>query len=417
MLQPNQIGIFETSLGGHRGNYVRILIEALNEIGVQPNLLLPESEIERPEYHEFLANMEDRLRLVPTSSIQATDAKSVGKGRYLALTQSVKVLGLRHVYIPYADGLIQWLGYQRILRRVAPELRSCAIEGLLLRGGFAYPSNSLLGSVKKRISLHLILKAALQPLHRLDPRAYRYLRDRYGSRCGIIQQMPELLEIWGTTSKEVALKTLFPDFGERGLASLPLIACPGLVDDRKGVDLLLESFAQGRIYESARLVLAGVHSDTIRLLLKTRYASLVESGSILTVDRFLTEEEFRSLFWMSQLICLPYPNHVGVSSIYLRAAALGKQILTSDRGWFEWAVPHYGIGTSVNVMDTSRFADAIHDELKASHRDRLNAIERGALVLADNSEVSVKASWMHSVRSRLHGRPLAAHRDQESIQQ
>jgi glycosyltransferase involved in cell wall biosynthesis len=212
--------------------------------------------------------------------------------------------------------------------------------------------------------------------------------------------MPELLEPWEPVAKDVALRALLPDLDDNLPSSTPILTCPGLVDERKGIDRLLDSFAEGRVCESARLVLAGAHSDGIRSLLKGKFASLVQAKRIVSLDRFLSDDEFRNLFWLSDLICLPYPNHIGVSSIYLRAASIGKPILTSQSGWFAWAVPHYGIGTMVDIADRRLFSAAIRERLSQGPSTSATSIETSHQIARENSPGMVKSSWMAGILGR-----------------
>ena len=73
-----------------------------------------------------------------------------------------------HVLIPSADGLVDVLAAQAIVgvRAVPPGLE---VEGLLLRGSFAYRGDGPLGRLRRRLLLALRSRAPLSRIHHLDP--------------------------------------------------------------------------------------------------------------------------------------------------------------------------------------------------------------------------------------------------------
>ncbi|MBM3966943.1 MAG: glycosyltransferase family 4 protein [Planctomycetes bacterium] len=214
--------------------------------------------------------------------------------------------------------------------------------------------------------------------------------------------MPEYLEPWGFNQAQVPEKESdhFDSLGFRG--GVKTIGFLGAKGKRKGVELLLRAFSETSELHNSVLLLAGEHGRETRKLLTTKYSALVARRRIVSVDRFLSEEEFQNVFREIDLLCLPYRDHQAVSSIYLRAATLGKPTLASDKGWFSWAVPHYGHGEMVDVNSPGAFRESLLRFIKKPSQEH-RITDQSEQILLENSPASVKDAWTALLRSRLSG--------------
>lgn len=230
-----------------------------------------------------------------------------------AFRRSVERVRPGYICVPFADGLSQMLGAARPLgsRRWK---RGAEAEALLMRGAFAYPGLAL----RRRLYAHANWRAATwapwDAVHHLDPIIVEGAR-RTGNRLArSITLMPEPVEPPATADRAAARRALgIPEDGR-------YIGCLGIIDLRKGCDLLVRAFARARLGPADRLLLAGDHDRAIRDLLAGPHAADVRAGRIISLDRFLSPEDFGRAVRAMDLVCATYPEQIGSASTVVRAA-------------------------------------------------------------------------------------------------
>jgi glycosyltransferase involved in cell wall biosynthesis len=318
-------------------------------------------------------------------------------------TDSIHRAGPDFVYVPSADGLSQMIGVARATgRRVLP--RGTHAEALMLRGSFAYPSAGWRGRLKERLSWAAATAAPWSLLHHLDPLVYERAVARRPALAARMRVMPDPVEPpTGADRREVLTRLGVPADGGR------YIGTAGLLDARKGVDLLIRAYADarraGRLRADDRLLLVGRHDPAIAALLAGDYRDLVRSGHVQSVDRVVGAEEFVDAIGAMDVVATPYPRHIGSASIVLRAAAAGRPVLGGTFGWIGWAVSRFGLGRTVDVADPAAFADALVLSLEESPEYHPPAAARRFVDF--HTPDNYHAHWTSGLRQRL-GLPQAA---------
>src|SRR5690606_7657828 len=160
--------------------------------------------------------------------------------------------------------------------------------------------------------------------------------------------------------------------------------------------------------------LVGAHEKEIKDLLAGPYADLVRAGRIISIDRFVESDELGAALKAMDLVCTPYPRHVGSASIVIRAAAAGRPVVGSRYGWVKWAIERFGLGRTCNVENTDELAAALQAELEQAASFRLtSAAERW---LAYHTPENFAATWTARVRERLGLPPAAAQHTWEWVE-
>ncbi len=161
---------------------------------------------------------------------------------------------------------------------------------------------------------------------------------------------------------------LFDNFGEKlpknealtklGLdTSCQYILFFGLIRKYKGLDLLIEAFADSRFRNSKiKLIVAGeYYSD------KTVYTDLIQkhnlAADIIQVDKFIPDSEVKLFFSACDLVVQPYKTATqsGVTQI---AYHFNKPMVVTDVGGLKELCPDGKVGYVVNV-NAPEIADAI----------------------------------------------------------
>lgn len=133
----------------------------------------------------------------------------------------------------------------------------------------------------------------------------------------------------------------------------------GFIREYKGLDLLLEAFADKRLREfPVKLIVAGEFYENpepyMQLLSKLKLESHVELRTI-----FIPDSEVRSYFSIADIVAQPYRSATqsGVSQI---AYHFEKPMLVTNVGGLAEIVPHGKVGYVVNV-DPTQIANALFD--------------------------------------------------------
>lgn len=141
----------------------------------------------------------------------------------------------------------------------------------------------------------------------------------------------------------------------------------GALDHRKAVPQTLAAFRAARLAGTDRLLLAGKLSPEHARLVRDEYPDLARNGTLVVLDRLLTEEELAHACAALDLHCSVYTGFSGLSSVTLKSIAAGVPVLVSDQpGWSRAAVRRFGFGHATNPRDIQGFARSLREALEAS---------------------------------------------------
>lgn len=147
-----------------------------------------------------------------------------------------------------------------------------------------------------------------------------------------------------------------------------LVTTTGMIASWKGVDRLLAAFLQFTEGSGSkvddRLLLSGPHSDEIREILgQPAYRALVERGQIVSIDRFLNEQQMFTCAAAGDLTAAVYPHPSGRSSIILWAAAAGRPSLGTDAGCIGYVIRQQRLGLTAESLAPQPLARQIEQAL------------------------------------------------------
>jgi D-inositol-3-phosphate glycosyltransferase len=133
----------------------------------------------------------------------------------------------------------------------------------------------------------------------------------------------------------------------------------GFIRAYKGLDLLLEAFADTRLRKlKTKLLVAGeFYEDPAPYIDLVRHNKL--ENEIILFDRFINDNEVSQFFSVAEIVVQPYKNATqsGVTQI---AYHFEKPMLVTNVGGLNEIVPHGRCGYVVN-SDPRQIADAIND--------------------------------------------------------
>lgn len=386
-----KIVIFELNHAGHRMSVVGMLITALTELkeqGANITSVTILTGAQAPSSEEFkvqLGSLPDFVHVegieVPPESkypLAVALQKSKLLHRYLANHQ------VDHLYVPYADGLLQVEAIKNLLR-LNPLSRKLDSEALLMRSTYAYPGQKL---VTRLASYWSVKFSPFSVLHLNDPYAMDVLKARQDSVLKQVALIPDPLTALRFSDKAQARRALgLPEQGQ-------LVGCVGMIDTRKGIDKLIRAFQALPALPDRRLLLAGKHAAPIKV-------ALGEAGNpqILSIDKYLSEEEFALGVSALDVMVTPYPDFVGSASIVTRAATAGKVVVGSDFGWMKSIIGQFGLGVCCDVSSQTCLSSAIVQALEQA--ESFEPSPSASRFVAYSAPENSYAHWTDLIRRKL----------------
>ena len=154
---------------------------------------------------------------------------------------------------------------------------------------------------------------------------------------------------------------------------VPVVLFFGLLRPYKGVDTLLEAFAE---LDGAELWIAGMPRMPLEPL---RDLAAKAPGTVRFLPRFVPDPEIPALLRRADLLALPY-RRIEQSGVLYAGLAFGKPMVLGDVGGFAEVGRRHGAARLVPPGDPDALAAALEELLAdPAERDRLAAAARAAI--------------------------------------
>jgi glycosyltransferase involved in cell wall biosynthesis len=181
--------------------------------------------------------------------------------------------------------------------------------------------------------------------------------------------------------------------------------CVGVLDERKGIHLLVEAFEAAPLPSDARLLLVGTCTPGVKAAVVRLRARPGFAGRVHVVDRWVTDEQMMTALAAMDLVVAAYPGHVGSASIVLRVMAAQRPVLGSPTPWIARHVASYGAGWVSDVDNREAFASDLARAMADAPSWRPSPRVRE--LLAFNSPENFMAHWTKATAAELGSSPAA----------
>lgn len=150
----------------------------------------------------------------------------------------------------------------------------------------------------------------------------------------------------------------------------------GSIDRRKGTREFLEALQKAfsesfRFRQQVAVVFAGSVMPEVYNMVYTAVSDFRASyldTPVFLFDRFVTDREFLTFIYASDVVCIPYVNLATTSGVLMNAAAYGRPVLASDFGIVGELVRRYNLGITCNESDPAELADALCRSVEEAQR-------------------------------------------------
>jgi hypothetical protein len=340
------------SAHGHYGTYVKYLLDYVAYAELDPNKLLLVLPREFPDKRGDVVTQANDLGVV----IRYYTPRRTRYPKVDMLVGPLKdwQVGCAHAEAWNARRLI-FLNLDALVQLKVPFTRRLPfrVSGILYRPFPHYgtfPTTQLSTALElKRTRQELVLtwacrSPALETLYWLDPHAAEYMNEKANPRS---TWLPDPVELETPDDHDVrqARQTL------RVTASEQLWLVFGADIVRKGTREILRALPTGAYAKNVTLALVGpVYPGQGKPLLhEVEQARKQFAGRIVVHDEFVPERSVPAYFAAASLVLTLYQHHMGSSGAFVRAAAAGKPILSTDFGLLGHLVHTHRLGFTCNV--------------------------------------------------------------------
>ena len=384
--------IHEPNFSGHRFTTVRVLIDSLLTLNSQFNVIskltlaTTDAAVISDEFVEQLAQFSDQIEIYRLPNTNTSHNPVVKTHHQLmGLRKCLQEVEVDHLYMPYTDHQLQLLTIYKFLPGVNWWPPKPVTEVQIMLSKFAYPFTRKMSKV---LSLIAVKYCGAERVHLNDTFAIDYLKLHHPSNIAHVYNIPDPITKTITIDKSSA----------RDYFQLPhdirIIGLLGVLDERKGTDILVEAFSQASLRESDILLLAGRLSPSIRSLVDSK-----NDNRIVCLDRYLSEEELSNAISAMDLVVAPYQQIVGSASIIIRAAISNRMVLSADTGWAGAIIPKYQLGMTSSVKDIKAFSKSLETAIDQAQTFTTGRAAENFILY--NSEQNVQDHWISLIKKRL----------------
>jgi glycosyltransferase involved in cell wall biosynthesis len=372
--------VFEPQFAGHNLSYAMHLMAKLIALECDVHLVTSAQATRSEEFDIHLSSLKGKYQCHAVDGfVERAGMRGISvngpAGNYSmmqGLLKGLREVQPKHLFVPFGNPIAHLAGLPNPLSN---ELRRQAIESelVLLFGKYAYEHNGWRSRCKEWMALAVLARGPWTRIHHIVPHATRVMKAYSPAMRDKCRLLPDPVEPVPDMNKMEARRCLNIDEHGRNIALV------GLIERRKGVFELLESFRKAlpNLRPNDRIVLAGKSTGEVREALASRFSELVSAGRIVSIDRHLSANELWAACIGADLVCTPYPNHRYSASIVIRAAAAGVPLLANSIGWMNETINRFSLGTTCDTNNEQVFADQILKALNASSNFRLGELGKG----------------------------------------
>lgn len=270
---------------------------------------------------------------------------------YYNLYNTIQRIKPDYVLVPSADGQTSAMGILHLLGNNLP--KNVEAEAGICYGLDDHSIFTVRDRLKKFLHHTTFSWSSWIRIHFLNAALYESIQSRNSSLNNRAKMLPCPIPTYPRRDKVESRKLLgIPEDGH-------YVGVIGVLDQRKAIDKLLNSFRAATLRKNDRILLAGHLDKVFRQLIEHEYMDLVKQERIVLLDHYLNENEFALTFSAVDVVCTPLPYFGQLSSILLKSVAAGRPVLANDFGWCRMIIKRFQLGWTCDVLNREAFTRSL----------------------------------------------------------
>jgi glycosyltransferase involved in cell wall biosynthesis len=358
--------IYDPIHTGHHLNWVRLAIEAFEPHASRITFATTEQAFQSSEFNQHLARLRGRFQVdaqvapIITGPDRMFEGFRVARRSYQGLVEAIRRNRPDHVFVSHIDALLRaplTMRPSSLKLDIDPQ----HVEGVIIEAPYAWRRDlPFRRQLRMASDLYGLSQLPFGRISILTPLAVNWLQQHMPSLARRCNELPDAVNPAKVRDKSIARRSLGLPLDGR------LIGCVGVLDVRKGVDEFVKSFAAAPLKPNDRLLLAGRASAEVHIAVAAARKA-IGPDHIIMLDRTLTNDELDMAVAAVDVLSITYrfPDHVGMSSMLIRATAAGRPVLSMSKGWPGYITRELSLGWIYpeNAYFRPR---AIHESLERS---------------------------------------------------
>ncbi|GAC1541900.1 MAG: hypothetical protein NVS2B17_19820 [Candidatus Velthaea sp.] len=364
-----KIQIFEPYSGGHYTQYVAHLLPSLNSLlkqGLIQSVVFTTSEqhLSHPHFAEAIAPISAGIEIDAPFSIGAYGPHS---GREIAeLLHASVARNKPDVLISTSADYGAFLLALRGLVRRSYRFPSSKMIGVF-HHGLTRPANGVRERVKDEVQRFARRHSPWSEIHVVNPLLYERVAREEQPRGRRFFSVPDPVAQAEEIDRHRAREWLrIPTLGR-------YIGHVGGMDGRMALPELVDAFRTATSSATDRLLLAGALYPPHQEFVANRCADLVQSGRLIVIDAFLTNEQMHTAMCALDVAAITYYKTEQLSAKLLKAVVTRRPVVTNSIGYTGMMVENFGVGWACDIGDRTALSETLARALDTSAEYEVSA--------------------------------------------
>ena len=395
----NNILVIETALNGHRGLYLKWVVESFLENGNKVVVALPKEYANDPSiyglknqnlnFELYDKNLIEKNKWLDKLGLFGRDLQNYLKFKALYKKCS-RCFYINFVFIPFVDHIL----YSAAI--FGSPFGKCRFSGISMRPDFHYQKFGLKvpdrggAFIKALIFKKFVGMRNLNCILTLDEPLYLYCKNLHRSNVKFLPEPAEAVEVDSEMITKLAGK-LGIDISKRQILVF------GSLTSRKGIVELVDSSIELAKLHNLQFVFAGKADEAMRdYFCSAECKALIEEQKVVLIDRFISENEQSVLFSCAYICWLGYIDHHRASGVLITSAKYAVPVIATNQGVIGWQVDRNELGLVININIPEEISSALV-EMCTNTDVYTKCIENAKGAFLDNTLDNAKRIVSHSM--------------------